>query len=151
MSKPLRIVVLLLVLAAAAYVIITRSAEDPVSTEEAAVVEDESEPSGMQAEAEPPLPKLLDLGSITCIPCKKMEPILASLKERYAGRFDVEFIDIRKDRDAAIKHGIRLIPTQIFFDAEGRELFRHEGFYGKEDILAKWKEFGVTPEAESGS
>ena len=88
-------------------------------------------------------PRLLDLGSVSCIPCKLMAPILEELKKEYAGRMDVEFIDVNKDRAAASKHGIKLIPTQIFFDADGKERFRHEGFIGKEDILAKWKELGV--------
>ena len=89
------------------------------------------------------LPKLLDLGATKCIPCKKMAPILEELKKDYAGKMEVEFIDVWKDSDAAKKYGINLIPTQIFYDATGKELFRHEGFLGKKDILAKWKELGV--------
>jgi thioredoxin 1 len=89
------------------------------------------------------LPKLVDLGADKCIPCKMMAPILQELKKEYAGRMDVEFIDVWKNEGAGKKYGIKLIPTQIFFAANGKELFRHEGFYGKEDILAKWKELGV--------
>jgi len=89
------------------------------------------------------LPKLLDLGAGKCIPCKKMAPILEELGESYAGIFDVEFIDVWKNEGAGEQYGVRLIPTQIFYDAEARELFRHEGFMGREDILAKWKELGV--------
>ncbi|MBL7132715.1 MAG: thioredoxin family protein [Phycisphaerae bacterium] len=95
------------------------------------------------APAKTPLPKLLDLGSKGCIPCKMMAPILEELKTQYAGRFEVEFIDIHKDRAAAETYDIRVIPTQIFFDAAGKELWRHEGFMSKEDILGKWKELGV--------
>ena len=65
------------------------------------------------------------------------------LASNCAGRLDVEFIDVWKNGDAGEKYGIRVIPTQIFISAEGKELFRHEGFFSKEDILAKWKEFGV--------
>ena len=72
-----------------------------------------------------------------------MAPILEELKKEYAGKLEVEFIDVWKNPDAAKKYGIKLIPTQIFYDAAGKELFRHEGFFGKEDILAKWKELGV--------
>jgi len=92
------------------------------------------------------LPRLLDLGSVSCIPCKRMAPILEELKREYAGRFDVEFIDVglRENQDLARRYGIRLIPTQIFFDAEGNELWRHEGFLGKDEILARWRELGVT-------
>jgi len=93
--------------------------------------------------AEQKLPKLLDLGATKCIPCKKMAPILEALKKDYAGKLEVEFIDVWKSADEAKKYGINLIPTQIFFAATGKELFRHEGFYGRDDILAKWKELGV--------
>ena len=95
------------------------------------------------ATAETKLPKLLDLGATQCIPCKKMAPILEALKKDYAGKLEVEFIDVWKSEGEAKKYGINLIPTQIFFDATGKELFRHEGFYGRDDILAKWKELGV--------
>lgn len=90
------------------------------------------------------LPKLLDLGSKTCIPCKQMEPILAELKSQYAGRMTVEFIDVNENQAAALQHRVEIIPTQVFFSAEGEELYRHVGFYAKEDILAKWAELGFT-------
>ncbi len=89
------------------------------------------------------LPRLLDLGATKCIPCKMMAPILDELKEQYAGVFQVEFIDVWEKPAEAEKYGIESIPTQIFFDASGKELFRHEGCFSKEEILAKWKEFGV--------
>jgi thioredoxin 1 len=89
------------------------------------------------------LPKLLDLGAGKCIPCKMMAPILEGLKKEYAGRMNVEFIDVWVNPDAAKPYGIEVIPTQIFYDADGKELFRHVGFFGKEDILGKWKELGV--------
>lgn len=99
------------------------------------------------------IPRLLDLGAGKCIPCKKMAPILAELKTEYAGSMEVEFIDVWQNPQAARQYGIEAIPTQIFFDASGKELFRHEGFYSKEEILAKWKELGVslTRTAESPS
>ena len=80
-----------------------------------------------------------------------MAPILKDLKAEYAGRMDVEFIDVWKNPDAGKDHKIKLIPTQIFFDASGKERFRHEGFYGKEDILAKWKELGVDIKAKASA
>lgn len=89
------------------------------------------------------LPRLVDLGADKCIPCKMMAPILADLKKEYAGKMEVEFIDVWKRPDAGRSYKIKLIPTQIFFASSGKELFRHEGFYGKEDILKKWKELGV--------
>ena len=88
------------------------------------------------------LPRLLELGSDTCIPCKQMAPIIEALKAECAGHLQVDFIDVKKTEGAGEAYGVRLIPLQIFFDAEGQELFRHEGFYSKDDILAKWKEFG---------
>jgi thioredoxin 1 len=89
------------------------------------------------------LPRLIDLGSGKCIPCKKMAPILEEIREEYRGVLDVEFIDVWKDRAAGPKYGIRLIPTQIFYDSIGRELTRHEGFMGKEDILGTFRRFGI--------
>jgi thioredoxin 1 len=90
-----------------------------------------------------PLPKLVDLGAGKCIPCKAMKPILEDLTANYGSTFETIFIDVWENPDAGKQYGINLIPTQIFFDADGNELFRHEGFYSKEDILNKWKEFGV--------
>lgn len=89
-------------------------------------------------------PRLVDLGADKCVPCKMMAPILEELSKEYADTFDVEFIDVWKNPKAGQEYGIRIIPTQIFYDAAGNELFRHEGFLGKEEILAKWKEHGVT-------
>ena len=89
------------------------------------------------------LPRLVDLGADKCIPCKMMAPILDEMKKDYAGTIDVEFIDVWKNPDKAKEYGISVIPTQIFYDASGKELFRHEGFFSKEDILNKWKEFGI--------
>ncbi|MBU1702061.1 MAG: thioredoxin family protein [Candidatus Eisenbacteria bacterium] len=89
------------------------------------------------------LPRLIDLGSGQCIPCKKMAPILEELSEEYEGSLIVEFIDIRKNPDAGQKWGIRVIPTQIFIDASGAERVRHEGFMAKQVILDQWKELGV--------
>ena len=89
------------------------------------------------------LPRLVDLGAGKCIPCKLMAPILEELQKEYKGKFEVIVIDVWKDPSAGQRYGINLIPTQIFYDAEGKELFRHQGFYSKEDILAKWKELGV--------
>lgn len=96
--------------------------------------------------AKAPLPKLLDLGADKCVPCKLMMPVLAELKTNYLGKLEVEFIDVWKNPDAAKKYGIEVIPTQIFYSAQGKELFRHIGFFSKDDILAKWKELGVNLE-----
>jgi thioredoxin 1 len=107
---------------------------------------EEGKPPSGDAEATKPaaIPRLLDLGAGKCIPCKMMAPILDELKKEYAGRFEVEFIDVWQDPAAGQKYGVKMIPTQIFYDATGKELFRHEGFLAKDDILAKWTELGVT-------
>ncbi|HPS54187.1 MAG TPA: thioredoxin family protein [Sedimentisphaerales bacterium] len=89
------------------------------------------------------LPLLLELGSHSCIPCKQMMPILKELTESYQGQLRVQFIDVMQDNESAQKYNVQLIPLQIFFDKQGNELFRHEGFFAKEDILAKWKELGI--------
>lgn len=95
------------------------------------------------AEAKPTLPRLVDLGAGKCIPCKQMKPILDELKRDHADQFETVFIDVWENRAEGPKYGIRLIPTQIFYDASGQERFRHEGFMAKKDILAKWRELGV--------
>lgn len=99
-------------------------------------------PSDPGEPARQSLPRLLDLGSGTCVPCKMMAPILEELKATFAGQLEVEFIDVWQNEGAGEQYGIRLIPTQVFFDPEGRELFRHEGFISRDDLLAKWRELG---------
>jgi len=89
------------------------------------------------------LPRAVDLGADKCIPCKQMAPILAELKKEYEGRAVVEFIDVWKNPGAGDLYGIRIIPTQIFFDAAGKEVWRHEGFLPKADFVAKFAEMGV--------
>lgn len=89
------------------------------------------------------LPRLIDLGADKCIPCKEMAPILEELSHEYAGQFVVQFIDVWKFPDLAKPYDLRLIPTQIFLDADGKELMRHEGFFSKEDILQTWADHGV--------
>jgi thioredoxin 1 len=90
------------------------------------------------------IPRLVDLGAGKCIPCKAMAPILEGLKAEYAGRMDVQFIDVWKDPDAGKAYGISIIPTQIFYGVDGKELARHQGFMDKDAILAQWKAVGVS-------
>jgi thioredoxin 1 len=91
-----------------------------------------------------PTPRLVDLGAGKCIPCKAMAPILDQLRTDYAGRLDVQFIDVWQDPDAGGAYDVRMIPTQIFYGADGKELARHEGFMGREEILAQWRAVGVS-------
>jgi thioredoxin 1 len=95
------------------------------------------------ASKEKPLPRLVELGADRCVPCKMMAPILEELRREYAGSLKVESIDVWKNPNAAKRYDIRIIPTQIFYDASGREVFRHVGFLPKKDILGKWKELGI--------
>ncbi len=90
------------------------------------------------------VPRLVDLGAGKCIPCKAMAPILEGLKTEYAGRMDVQFIDVWKDPDAGKAYGISIIPTQIFYGPDGKELARHQGFMDRDAILAQWKAVGVS-------
>lgn len=94
--------------------------------------------------AEVKLPRLLELGSKSCVPCQMMEPILAKLKKEYGGVLKVSFIDVwlKENINVGKKYKINSIPVQIFFDADGRELWRHTGYFSEEEILNKWKELG---------
>jgi thioredoxin 1 len=89
------------------------------------------------------MPRVVDLGADKCIPCKQLAPILEELKKEYAGRVTVDFIDVWKNPKAGEPYKIRVIPTQVFFDADGKEVWRHEGFLPKADFIAKFAELGV--------
>ncbi|MFH1502849.1 MAG: thioredoxin family protein [Candidatus Eisenbacteria bacterium] len=118
-------------------------ADDSRETDSGAVAsEDVREAATTETGSE--LPRLLDLGADKCVPCKAMAPILEEMRETFAGQLEVEFIDVWKARDAGTQYGVKVIPTQIFFDESGNELFRHQGFFSREDMLAKWSELGFT-------
>jgi thioredoxin 1 len=89
------------------------------------------------------LPRLVDVGADKCIPCKMMAPILEELRAEYAGSLEVTFVDVWKKPEEGDKYGVRMIPTQIFYDASGKELYRHLGFMSKEDILKKLRELKI--------
>jgi thioredoxin 1 len=88
------------------------------------------------------LPRLVDIGAGTCIPCRMMAPILDELKRTRAHEFETVFVDLNHEREKGLSYGIRVIPTQVFFDENGRELARHEGFISKEQILQAWEQLG---------
>jgi thioredoxin 1 len=151
--------VVFLVIVAVAIVLHLKQADSSSSATNAsgaisiAVLTDQSEtrPPASQSDdeedadrADAALPQLLDLGADKCIPCKKMAPILETLRKDFAGQFEVVFIDVWRDRQAAVPYRIKLIPTQIFFDEEGNELLRHEGFFSREDILQTWATLGYS-------
>jgi len=85
----------------------------------------------------------IELGADRCIPCKAMQPIMKEIAETYADRVQVVFYDVWKDPEPGRKYGIQLIPTQVFIDQKGNEVFRHVGFFPKEEILALLKKHGV--------
>ena len=92
--------------------------------------------------------KVLGQGSWTWGPrlvfhARRLIPVLDELKTEYEGRLDVQFVDVWKMPDVANQYGVESIPTQIFFDASGKELYRHKGFFAKDEILSKWVELGV--------
>jgi thioredoxin 1 len=89
------------------------------------------------------LPQMIELGSKTCVPCQMMQPILEELRKEYTGQLEVPFWDVYEHPDKSKAYKIRVIPTQVFIGADGKEFFRHEGFFPKEDILAKLKEHGI--------
>ena len=93
--------------------------------------------------AQSPLPKLLDFGRGKCIPCKAMAPILKELSEEYKDRVIVKIIEIDHERGLTETNRIRLIPTQIFFDAKNQEVLRHEGFMSKDDIKKVFQKMGI--------
>jgi len=142
------VVVLVILIANVLFFKSAKRSSEPVETPPTIAIGTESppaeNPTSPPAEAPQPqaIPLLVDLGAAKCIPCKMMAPILEELREQYKGKLKVIFIDVWKDEEAGRRYGIRMIPTQVFFDASGKEVFRHEGFFSKEDILGKWKELG---------
>jgi thioredoxin 1 len=86
---------------------------------------------------------MVDLGAKSCIPCKMMAPILEKLEKDYKGKAAILFIDVWKDPDQAKRFGIQTIPTQIFYDKQGKEVLRHSGFMSEEAIVAQLKKMGV--------
>jgi thioredoxin 1 len=154
--KPMQVVVFVLVAVAAGAIVVAKSHRAPAPIVPPAVQTPAPAPApaavetapAAKAKAEPGLPRLLDLGSVGCIPCEKMKPILAELKTELAGKVEVQFIDIAQDAAAADKYGIQTIPTQIFFDAKGDEVTRHIGFMPKSDIQAQFKQMGIDVNAK---
>jgi thioredoxin 1 len=86
---------------------------------------------------------MVDLGARECIPCKMMAPIMEQLEREYKGKAAIFFIDVWKNPEQRNKFGIRAIPTQIFYDRDGKEAYRHEGFLAKDNIVARLKQLGV--------
>lgn len=96
-----------------------------------------------------PKPKItfVELGSVNCIPCKKMQPVMRAIETKYGNQVQVFFYDVWTDEAEpyAQKYGIRLIPTQVFLDENGKEFFRHEGFFAEEEIHKLLQLRGLKP------
>ncbi|MFC1859986.1 thioredoxin family protein [Chloroflexota bacterium] len=88
-------------------------------------------------------PTLAEFGRGVCIPCKEMKPILEELSVEYKGELNVVIVEIDDNVDLTRQFGIMMIPTQIFLDSEGEEIFRHIGFYPKEEIIAQLEKMGI--------
>ena len=87
----------------------------------------------------------VEIGSVNCIPCKAMQPIMKAVEEDYKGQVKIVFHDVwtEKGKNDAMKYNIRVIPTQVFLDKAGKEYFRHEGYYPKADVVRVIKMQGV--------
>jgi thioredoxin 1 len=83
----------------------------------------------------------LELGAESCIPCKMMQPIMREIAAIYPGVVDVIFHDLYKNRSVGQQYGVRVMPTQIFLDAQGKEFYRHEGFFPKDEIVSMLDEY----------
>ena len=92
-----------------------------------------------------PIVTLIEIGSVKCIPCKKMQPILKEIEEEFGNKIEVIFHDVwtTKGKIDAREYNVRLIPTQVFLDSLGKEFFRHEGFFPKKNIIKKLSEQGL--------
>lgn len=86
---------------------------------------------------------MVNLGANQCLPCRMMAPILEELKDEYKGKTAIVFLDVWKDPSQARRFKIRVIPTQIFFDKKGKEIYRHQGFLEKKKIIQILKKLGA--------
>jgi len=89
------------------------------------------------------LPKMWDFGSTNCMPCKTMKEILDPMIVDYKGKVDIRIINVYEETELTKQFRISVIPTQVFIDAAGRELFRHIGVYPRDSIEAKFSGFGM--------
>jgi thioredoxin 1 len=88
-------------------------------------------------------PILVDFGANSCVPCRQLRPILKEISTEYSEKAKILVIDVYKYQNLARDYKVMLIPTLIFFDSKGKEVFRHVGAWGKEEIVAKLKEIGM--------
>ncbi len=88
-------------------------------------------------------PTLAEFGAGNCVACVKMKPIIAELQSEYQGQANILLIDVNEHRDLTPKYKVMLIPTQVFFNTAGKEIYRHVGFFPKDSILIFLKKAGL--------
>ncbi len=86
---------------------------------------------------------MLELGSVGCIPCEQMKPVMDKLRSGYKDKLEVYFVDLRKDNATGRRFGVYVIPTQVFLDQNGKEFHRHVGFYAYDEITPVLKKAGL--------
>lgn len=98
-----------------------------------------------------PMITFVELGSVRCIPCRMMQPVMKAIEEKYGDQIKVVFYDVWKSdqRKYAEEYNIQIIPTQVFLNKDDKEIFRHEGFFPEESIDEFLKEQGLTPKEKS--
>lgn len=89
------------------------------------------------------LPRMVQMSSSTCPPCLEMEPVIQELQKDYQGRIEIQVIDLIEHPEEISKNKLRVTPTQIFYNPQGKEVFRHEGYLSREEILQVFEELGV--------
>lgn len=117
----------------------------PTGREARAVGDTTQDSSKSEKQGVKPLVTFVELGSVRCIPCKKMQPIMKEIEQEYASSVKVLFYDVWTEagKPHAKEYGIRVIPTQVFLDKDGKEYFRHEGYFPKEDLVKVLKQKGA--------
>jgi len=138
MKKPIWVAVLIL-FALVAVVVVLRFQSVREST--GTVMSEYRAPGGIPVKG---MVTMVDLGSDTCIPCKLMAPIMEKVEKKYRGKAAVILIDVRKNQEPAKRFGIRAIPTQIFFNKQGKEAYRHAGFMSEAEIDRVFRSMGVS-------
>lgn len=88
-------------------------------------------------------PTMAEFGATGCVPCDMMQPILDGLRKDYPEKLNVVFVHMGEEQVLAVRYGIRPIPVQVFFDAEGREVFRQVGFFAQDDVNRQLAQMGV--------
>ena len=127
------------------FLIISCSSDKKVELEKANINKDSVQ--NIQKSSSEAIVTFVELGSTSCVTCKQMLPIMESLEKKYGNQLQVIFYDVvkKEHKDKSKEFGIRLIPTQVFLDKNGKEIHRHEGFYPESSIEKFLQEQGLKP------